>query len=124
LRSDLQARRADLLAKNMTFTAEQAAKFWPLFEKFQSEQNVIIDAQLQGVRKYAENYRALTDADALALMNAQFDRDEKINALRRKWLAEFQKVLPAKDAVRVMQIDRRLGMAAQVQLSARIPLVH
>ena len=61
---------------------------------------------------------------ALALMQAHFTRDAKMNALRQKWLGEFQKVLPAKLAVRAMQIDRRLSLAAQTEVTSRIPLVH
>jgi Spy/CpxP family protein refolding chaperone len=124
LRADLQSSRADLLAKNMTLTAEQAAKFWPLFEQYQKEQNVIMDAQLAGLQKYADSYEAMDDASALALMNAHFDRDARMNALRQKYLGEFQKVLPARLAARVMQIDRRLALATQMELASRIPLVH
>jgi Spy/CpxP family protein refolding chaperone len=124
VRNDLQAKRADIMAKNMTLTADQAAKFWPLFNKFQAEQDVIIDAQLKGVQKFVDSYATLDDAGALALMNAQIDRDTKLCALRQKWLGEFQKVLPAKQAVRVIQIDRRLANIAQVALSSRIPLVY
>jgi len=124
VRADLQSARADIMAKNMTLTAEQAAKFWPLFEKYQKEQNVIMDAQLKGIQKYVEQADSLDDAGALALMQAHLDRDAKMNALRRKWLGEFQKVLPAKVAVRAMQIDRRLSLAAQMEVASQIPLVH
>ena len=48
MRLDLQSSRADIMAKNMTLTAEQAAKFWPVFDAYQKEQNGIIDGQLQG----------------------------------------------------------------------------
>ena len=44
-RADLQAKRADIMAKNISLSADQAAKFWPMYEKYQAEQNVIIDAQ-------------------------------------------------------------------------------
>ena len=124
MRADLQANRADLMAKNMSLTAEQAAKFWPVFEKYQKEQNVIMDEQLKGIQKYADGYQTLDDATALALINAHFERDAKMNALRQKWLAEFQKVLPTRLAVRAMQIDRRLSLLAQLQIAAQIPLVH
>jgi hypothetical protein len=36
-----------------------------------------------------------------------------MTALRKKWLGEFQKVVPAKIAARAMQIDRRLSNAAR-----------
>ena len=124
LRDDLQHSRADLMAKNMTLTAEQAAKFWPVFEKYQQEQNVIIDDQLKTIQQFVDSYDKLDDNGALALANAHLDRDAKMVALRRKWLPEFQKVLPTKLAVRAMQIDRRLSLAQQFEIAAHIPLVH
>lgn len=124
VRSDLQTARADIMAKNLTLSADQAAKFWPMFNNYQKEQNAIIDEQLGDIKKYAENADKLDDAGALALMKAHFRRDERMNALRQKWLGEFQKVLPTKLAVRAMQIDRRLSLAAQMEVSSQIPLVH
>ena len=124
IRADLQGDRADILAKNMTLTSEQAAKFWPVFAKYQSEQNVIMDDQLRGIQRYIENYDTLDDAGAVALINGHFDRDARMNALRQKWFAEFQKVLGTKLAVRAMQIDRRLSLAHQIQFASRIPLSH
>jgi hypothetical protein len=47
-----------------------------------------------------------------------------MDALRQKWLDEFRKVLPTKLAVRAMQIDRRLSLAAQMEVVSRIPLAH
>ena len=124
LRSDMQGSKADLMAKNLTLTAEQAAKFWPVFEAYQKEQNPIMDEQLKGIQKYADSVQTLDDAAALALMNAHLERDAKITALRVKWLAEFQKALPARLAVRAMQIDRRLSLIQQLQITTLIPLAH
>jgi Spy/CpxP family protein refolding chaperone len=124
VRSDLQTARSDIMAKNLTLSADQAAKFWPMFSAYQKEQNVIIDDQLKDIQKYVADADHLDDAGALALMRAHFKRDEKMNALRQKWLGEFQKVLPTKLAVRAMQIDRRLSLAAQMEVSSQIPLVH
>jgi hypothetical protein len=74
--------------------------------------------------RYVDSSETLDDAGALSLMRAHLDRDAKMNALRQKWLGEFQKVLPTKLAVRAMQIDRRLSLAAQMEIASRIPLVH
>jgi Spy/CpxP family protein refolding chaperone len=124
LREDMQSSRADIMAKNLSLTAEQAAKFWPVFNAYQKEQNAIMDEQLKGLQKYVDSSETLDDAGALSLMRAHLDRDAKMNALRQKWLGEFQKVLPTKLAVRAMQIDRRLSLAAQMEIASRIPLVH
>jgi Spy/CpxP family protein refolding chaperone len=123
-RADMQSSRADIMAKNLSLTADQAAKFWPVFNAYQKEQNVIMDEQLKGIQQYVAGYDSLDDAAALSLMKAHLDRDAKMNALRQKWLGEFQKVLPGKLAARAMQIDRRLSLVAQVELASRIPLIH
>ena len=124
VRTDLQGERADILAKNLTLTSEQAAKFWPLYETYQKEQNVIMDEQLRGIQRFIEGFDTLDDAGALGLINAHLDRDARMMALRKKWLPEFQKALNTKLAVRVMQIDRRLSLAHQVVFTSKIPLAH
>jgi len=124
MRADMQGARADIMAKNLELTADQAAKFWPVFNAYQKEQNVIMDEQLKSIQQYVDHYETLDDAGALALMRAHLDRDAKMTALRVKWLGEFQKVLPGKLAARAMQIDRRLSNLAQLQISSQIPLVH
>lgn len=124
LRSDLQNDRSDIIAKNVSLTTEQAAKFWPIFQQYQKDQGVIMDDQLKSVQWFIENFDTADDAGALRLINAHFERDAKMSSLRQKYLAEFQKVLGTKLAVRVMQIDRRLSLTHQAFVASRIPLVH
>jgi Spy/CpxP family protein refolding chaperone len=123
-RSDLMAKRADIMAKGLTLTADQAAKFWPLFETFQKEQDTIVNEQIAATESFAQHYQELSDKDALTYVNALLVRDEKMHDLRVKWLAKFQGVLPSKIAARAIQLDRRLGQVAQVQISQKIPLVR
>lgn len=123
-RADLQASRADIIAKNVQLTAEQAAKFWPLFERYQKDQSAIIDAQLKGVQEYAEKFEKLDDATALRLVKAHLERDGRMNALRQQWLGEFGKVLPGRLAARVIQVDRRISLAQQMEISSQVPLIY
>jgi Spy/CpxP family protein refolding chaperone len=124
VRADMQADRADVMAKNLSLSAEQAAKFWPVYDVYQKEQNAIMDEHLKGVQRYIESFDRLDDAGALALITAHLERDAKMNALRQKALGDFQKVLGTKIAVRAIQIDRRLSLVYQLQVAAQIPLVH
>jgi hypothetical protein len=123
-RSQMQASRADIMAKGLTLSADEASKFWPLFEKYQKEQNAIIDAQVKAIQQYAAKYDKLSGNDAVTFVKALLDRDAKMEALRAKWLETFQTVLAPTTAARVIQIDRRLSQLAQAQLSSQIPLVH
>jgi Spy/CpxP family protein refolding chaperone len=124
IRGDLQNSRAGIMAKNLTLTSAQAAQFWPVFETYQKEQNVIMDDQLKSVQWFIENFEKADDAAALRLMTAHFERDIKMTALRQHWLGEFQKTLGTKLAVRVMQIDRRLSLTHQAYIASKIPLAQ
>lgn len=123
-REAMQAERSDIMAKGLSLSADQAAKFWPLYEQYQKEQNVIIDSQIDAVKKYADKYDTLTDADSVAFVKSLLDRDAKMEALRSKWLPKFQTVVPGGVAARAIQLDRRISQVAQAQLSSQIPLVH
>jgi hypothetical protein len=123
-RNDLNAKSADIMAKTLRLTADEAAKFWPLYQKYQSEQSAIVDGQTGATQRYAEHYADLSDAEALAYVNALLDRDQKIHDLRLKWLAEFQTAVPAATAARAIQVERRLGLVSQVGISSQVPLVR
>jgi hypothetical protein len=124
VRSDLQQTRKDIVAKNLTLTPDQSAKFWPLFEAYQKEQDAVLDEQLAGIQRYIETADTLDDAGALALMKTHLERDAKMVALRQQWLPRFQGVVGARLAVRMMQIDRRLSLVQQTRLVTKIPLAH
>ena len=124
-RDDMQATRADIMAKGLTLTADEASKFWPLFKDYQKEQNVIIDAQIEAVKTYSDHYEKLTPTDSVAYVKALLERDQKMDALRVKWLSKFQSGgISAATSARAIQLDRRLSQLAQAQLSSEIPLVH
>jgi len=124
LRSDMQATRADVMAKNLSMTAEQAAKFWPVFEAYMKEQNVIMDDHLKGVQRFIEASDTLDDAGALALIKTHLDRDERMNVLRQKALLDLQRAVGTKIAARAIQIDRRLSLVQQLEIVSKIPLIR
>jgi hypothetical protein len=123
-RNDLMADRADVMAKGLKLSADQAAKFWPLFEAFQKEQAAVVDAQVEALKDYADHFASLSDEGALAYVSSLLDRDQSMHNLRVKWLKKFQAAVPAKTAATAIQLDRRLGAITQVQLSSQIPLIR
>jgi hypothetical protein len=123
-RDELQALETQVVSKGVTLTTEEATVFWPVFKRFQAEQRKIIDGQIAAVRQYADHYAALSDADSLAYVNALLSRDQQINALRVKYLAEYSKVIGKNKAARVIHISRKLGLASQARLAEVIPVVH
>jgi hypothetical protein len=123
-RDSLQQIETDIISKAVSFTSDEAAKFWPVFQKFQAEEKSIIDDQLAALKKYSDDYASLTDEQSVAYVNSLLDRDQRVHDLRAKYLAEFSKIMPPGKAARVIHLSRRIVMATQVRLSSEIPLVH
>jgi Spy/CpxP family protein refolding chaperone len=123
-RADMQANRAEVMAKNLPLTTDQAAQFWPVYDAYQKEQNAIMDEHFKGLQRYIESVDTLDDASALALIQTHLDRDAKMTSLRQTALGAFQTAVGTKLAVRAIQIDRRLSLAYQPQILTKTPLVH
>ena len=121
--TDLTASPADIMAQGLLLTSAEAANFWPMFDKFQKEQQAISDQQLRGLLQYRDTYRKLTDDDALDFANSLLKRDQQIHDLRVKYLAMFQEVVSPRVAARAIQLDRRLGNVSQVKISSHVPLI-
>ena len=124
VRSDLMATRADTMSKNLTMTAEQASKFWPVYDAYQKEHAALIEEQLTGVQRYIEAFDTLDDAGALALIKAHLGRDERMHAMRQKALLDLQRAVGTRLAARAIQIDRRLSLAHQLEIVSKIPLIR
>ena len=56
LRADLRAQRKQIVAQNMNLTADEATKFWPIFEQYRKEAVKPNDERWAVIKDYAANY--------------------------------------------------------------------
>src|SRR5271167_4262015 len=123
LRANLRAHRKEIMAQNMTLTADEATKFWPIFDQYRKEAIKPNDARWALIKDYAANYDTMTDAQAQDYMKRSTDVDQQLLALRMKYVPVFEKVISAKKTALCYQIDRRIDLLINLQLSAIIPMV-
>ena len=64
LRANLRAQRKQIMAENMTLTADEATKFWPIFDQYRREAIKPNDERWAVIKEYAANYNTMTDAQA------------------------------------------------------------
>jgi len=124
LRKDVRAQKADIVSKTMSLDATQAAAFWPVYKQYESERAAIGSERLAIIQDFAEHYDSLNDTNAKGLVTRFQAMQDKEVALQKKYVDEFMKVLPAKTAARFFQIDRRINMLIDLELSSAIPLVN
>ena len=124
LKSDVRAVKMELIKEAMQFSDEEATAFWPVYEKYQRELNKINDATLDLIKDYADHYYEMTDKKAEELIKKSVELDIKRAWLRKKYLRQFNWVLPAKKVAKFYQIENKLGVLVEVQMAAEIPLIE
>ena len=99
-------------------------KFWPVYDKYVAEMVKINDGRFAVLKDYATNYKTLTDQQASAYITKWIEGDKALVELRLKYIPLVEKVLPLKKSAMFFQIDRRLEMLLELELSRGIPLVN
>jgi len=123
LRQDIRAQRKEITAQNMNLTADEATKFWPIFDQYRKEAIKPNDERWALIKEYAASYNTVSDAQANDFMTRANAVDEQLLALRMKYVPVFEKVISARKTALWFQIDRRIDLLINLQLSASIPVV-
>jgi hypothetical protein len=124
LRKDLRSQRKQLIAANLKLTDEEATKFWPVYDQYVSELISINDRKFAVIQEYADNFGKLTNEQALSFVRRWLDADIEIAQLRQKYVPIVSKVLDGRKSATFFQLDRRIAMMIELQLSSRMPLVQ
>ena len=124
LRKDIRTIKKQLIAANLTLTDGQATKFWPVYEQYSAEFGKINETRSAVIKEYADGYGQLTDEQADNLIRRWLDTDIAATQLRQRYVPIFRKVLPGRQAATFFQLDRRISMMIDVQLTSQLPLVQ
>jgi Spy/CpxP family protein refolding chaperone len=123
LRADVQASKKQITAENLTLTADQATKFWPIYDQYAAEVAKIGDERVQLIKDYAASYDTMTNAQANSFIKRAGAIDQQFTTVRLKYVPMFEKVISAKQVAQWYQIDRRLDLLINLQLAGNIPVV-
>ena len=124
LRKDLRAKRRELTAANLKLTEAEGERFWPVYDQYIKELIAINDKKFALIQDYANNYRTMTNDQALLFIRQWLDFDIATNQLRQKYVPIVAKVLDGKKTATFFQLDRRIAMMIELQVASQMPLVQ
>jgi len=123
-RKDVRSQKKQIIAANMDLTDEEAQQFWPIYDRYTAELAELWDAKFALLKEYAQNYTTMSNEQAESYIKGRAAVEESIMQLRLKYLPIFRKVLPGKSTALFFQIDWRLSLIVDLQLSSQIPLIQ
>ena len=124
LRKDIRSKKKQLMAQNLTLTDADATKFWPIYDQYVAELSKIKDKQYAMFQEYADHFGTMTDEEANSLLKELLDVDIAATQLRAKYLPIVSKAIGGRKGATWAQLDRRIQMMVDLQLSSQTPLVQ
>lgn len=115
-----------VVAANMELSDAEGKAFWPIYDGYQKELQVLNDRVTKAILAYADAYNknGLTDAIATSLTNEVLVIDQAEIAMRKNYSARLSKVLPGRKVARYLQIENKIRAAIRFELAAGIPLIQ
>lgn len=123
-RADLRTEKRALVTANMDLTAKESEAFWPVYDRYEREVMKLGDQKLALLKDFAAQYDTLTDLQAKELSTKTFEIQKARIALKDKFFKEFEKAVGGKKTARFFQVDARLELIVDVQITAEIPLIR
>ena len=123
LRRDLRSEKKQLIALNLPLTAEEATRFWPVYDQYTADITKVYDEFYKVVKDYAAVQKTVTDEQASTMIKRWADLMVQVHQTRQRYIPIVEKVIPGRKAALFFQVDRRLYMLLDLQVVSQTPLI-
>ena len=120
----IRSNRKALVAVNLNLTDDEAAKFWPIYDRYQKEINATGDRLVGVIQDYTANFSDLSNDKAMQLVNDYLAVEADRVKVKRAYLDEFATALPGRKVARFYQIENKMDAVIRYNLAATIPVVE
>jgi Spy/CpxP family protein refolding chaperone len=100
-KENMQAMKIAFITKQLNITEQQATTFWPVYNKYEAEKKALRKSVF-GEAKPEKPLDEMTNEDADKMINNYLDFKTKELELSKKYVAEFKKVLDAKQVAKLI----------------------
>jgi|SRR5262245_4955503 len=120
----IRANRKALVAVNLDLPDDEAARFWPVYDRYLQDVQATGDRLARVIQQYSASYRELSNEAAMKLLEEYLAIEADRVQVRRRYLPEFAGVLPGRTVARLYQIENKLDAVVRYDLAASIPVVE
>ncbi|MGI4750025.1 MAG: hypothetical protein ACRYFB_05290 [Janthinobacterium lividum] len=93
--------KSDYLSDNLHLSNDEATKFWPVYNQYQREMNVILHQKRQNMLN--------SQNDAHDVVNDNFEYDSKILDIKKRYNDDFSRILPAEKVLHFWKSERQFN---------------
>jgi len=105
LRKDVRQQKAEIMGAVMLLSADDAAKFWPIYSEYDAELTRLNNQRVENIKEYARTYNQMTDEKADELMQKSLAYQKQRAELLSKTYDRAKQAVGAITAVRFAQVE-------------------
>src|SRR5260370_38591629 len=84
MRKDVRQEKAEIMGAVMVLSADDAAKFWPIYSEYDAELTKVNDLRVENIKEYARVYNEMTDEKADGLIQKSLTYQSQLAELLAK----------------------------------------
>jgi hypothetical protein len=123
LRQDIRQQKAEIMGSVMLLSAQDAAKFWPIYSEYDAELTKLNDQRAENIKEYARSYNQMTDEKADELIQKALAYQKQRDELLAKTYDRVKQALGAITAARFIQVEHQLLLLIDLRIVSSLPVV-
>ena len=125
LKAKIKADKKFIVGQNMELTESEAKNFWPVYEAYQKDLDVLNKRVGAMIKSYADawNTQTMNNEKAKKMVDEMLAIKADDVKLMKSYVPKLSKVLPAVKVARYLQIENKIRAMVKYELAEGIPLV-
>jgi hypothetical protein len=123
LRKDVKEQKAEIMGAVLTLSADEAAKFWPIYSEYDAQLTKLNDQRVENIKEYARTYTQMTDEKADELVKKAWAYQKQRAELLENTYERVKQAIGGVDAARFAQIEHQLLLIIDLKIASSLPVV-
>ena len=123
IRMDVRQQKAEMMGSVMVLSAQDAAKFWPIYSDYDAQLTKLNDQRVENIKEYARAYDQMTDDKADELIQKSLAYQKERAALLAQTYDKVKQALGAVTAARFAMVEHQLLLIIDLQIDSSLPVV-
>ena len=104
-KEQVKSLKVAFITSELDLTADESAKFWPLYNAFDEKQSEIRRTKMKSYldRMDSENFDNVSEKEAATLLSQMENSEEELHQLRKKFINNLKSVIPA---VKILKLKK------------------
>src|SRR5437763_6568511 len=104
-RAAWQVQKKHVVEQFMDFNAEEAKKFWPLYQQYAVKLERLVYDRMALMQQYENNFPNLSESQAIGYTNRLFKNDGALTKLQKRYFGRMRHVLTPMRASQFIQVE-------------------